>query len=165
MPNNENGDRKINSTGGLFRTQLSEMLKNGISAANGEDIEADYHEGKGSGKDYSNYPKEFFTESLDFKGKINLILDKKEITLDELEAIIETKELKKYYKDNTLPKEEILIKLSNYTGYPVDFFKAAPMGLITKRHHRRNVILAICLLVLVISVAVFGIVYFSVILK
>ncbi|RIA66487.1 hypothetical protein EI71_01598 [Anaeroplasma bactoclasticum] len=161
MPNDEHEDRRLNSTGALFKTQLSEMLKNGISVANGKDIEVDYHEGKGSKKDYSNYPKEFFTESLDFKGKIDLILKKKEITLKDLEIIIEDKELKKFYKDNTLPKEEVLIKLSNYSGYPISFFKEKPMMETTKNNHKRNVIIAVVLLTILIFVIVFSALYIT----
>lgn len=161
MPDDEREDRRLNSTGALFKTQLSEMLKNGISVANGKDIEMNYHEGAGSDKDYSNYPKEFFTEALDFKGKIDLILKKKEITLQELEVYVETKELKDYYKNNTLPKEEILKKLSEFSGYPVQFFKDKPMIQTTKNHHRRNIIIAISILVIVILIIVFGAFYFS----
>ena len=76
--------RRANTVATLIRGSPAELMRSKIGAANGEEPEMDYHEGKGSTKSYEGYPKEFFTENLDYKGKIDLILKKKMMILRSL---------------------------------------------------------------------------------
>jgi hypothetical protein len=161
MPEEDHGARKNNTVGTLWRNQPAELMRNNLAYANGEEIESDFHEGSGSKKEYDKYPKEYFTKSLTFKDKIDLILQYKEITIGELAIAIKIskEELLEYCKQDKIPKDNILIALSNISGYPVSFFKEKSMIATTNSHHRRKVIIAIMLVAITIITAVGGIIY------
>lgn len=164
MPEDSDKNRRVNTTGALFKNQLGEMLKAGISAANGEELEQDYHEGEGSHMNFEGFPKEYFTKRLEFKDKIDLVLDKKEVTLPELaiDLGISMEELNLCIKKNVLPKEEVLKKLADYSSYPIDFFKAPPMMDATKNNHKRNVIIAVSLVIIITLIVIYSIIHITV---
>ena len=161
MPEEDNKMRRANTVATLRRGSPAELMRSKIGAANGEEPEMDYHEGKGSTKSYEGYPKEFFTENLDYKGKIDLILKKKELTLVELAINCnqDKEKFKEYYLNNKIPTSDVLEKLSQVSGYPVSFFKAPPMIDTTKKNHKRNVIIAIILLSITIIMIIIGVLY------
>lgn len=162
MPEEDNSARRTNTVSTLMKSgSAAELMRSKLGAANGSEPEMDYHEGKGSQKSYEGYPKEFYTEKLDFKGKIELILRKKEITMTELitSLKIDKTTFKEYYEKNRIPKNDVLEKLSEFSGYPVSFFKAPPMEDTTKGNHKKKVILSILLVLIVLGVLVFALVY------
>lgn len=161
MPEEDNNLRRANTVCTLRRGNPAELMRSKLGAANGEEPEMDYHEGKGSQKSYEGYPKEFFTESLDFKDKIDLVLKKQGITLEELaiKGSIDKEELKECYLKNKIPNNEILEGLSKVSTYPVSFFKAPPMMDTTRKNHKRNVIIAIILLIIFLGFIALAIYY------
>lgn len=158
-----NEDKRLNTVGTLLNKSQAELLRTKIGDANGEDYETNFHEGLGSNEDFNGFPKEFYTENLDFKGKIDLILKKKEITIQELalEIKIQKEDLKRYYEKNIIPNDEVLSLLSSYSGYPIAFFKMKSMIEKTKNNHKRNLIIGFSILFIVLFIIVFGIVYIS----
>lgn len=161
MPEEDYEARKNNTVGTLWKNQPAELMRNNLAYQNGKEIESDFHEGCGSKKEYDKYPKEYFTKILTFKDKIDLILKYKEITIEELAIAIKisTEELLEYYNQNKIPKDDILMELSNISLYPVSFFKEKSMIDTTNTHHRKRVVIAILLLIIVILTAVGGILY------
>ena len=161
MPEEDYEARKNNTVGTLWRNQPAELMRNNLAYQNGKEIESDFHEGCGSKKEYDKYPKEYFTKILTFKDKIDLILKYKEITIEELAIAIKIskEELLEYYNQNKIPKDDVLIELSNISLYPVSFFKEKSMIDTTNTHHRKRVVIAILVLSLVILAAVGGRLY------
>ena len=161
MPEEDYEARKNNTVGTLWRNQPAELMRNNLAYQNGKEIESDFHEGSGSKKEYDKYPKEYFTKSLTFKDKIDLILKYKKITIEELAIAIKisTEELLEYYNQNKIPKDDILMELSNISLYPISFFKEKSMIDTTNTNHRKRVVIAILLLSIVILTAVRVILY------
>ena len=167
MPEEDHEARKNNTVGTLWRNQPAELMRNNLAYANGKEIESDFHEGSGSKKEYDKYPKEYFTQSLTFKDKIDLILKYKEITIGELAIAIKIskEELLDYYNQNKIPKDDILMELSNVSSYPVSFFKRKSMIESTKSNHKKKIILSIVLITIFVIIVAGGFIYFGFIFK
>ena len=167
MPEEDVEARKGNTISTLWRNQPAELMRNNIANLNGKEIESDYHEGKGNLEDYSKYPKEFFTMNLSFKDKIDLILKYQEITIEELAIAIKISkdELLEYYNQNKIPKNDILMELSNISSYPVSFFKRKSMIESTKSNHKKKIILSIVLISIFVIIVAGGFIYFGFIFK
>ena len=164
MAEEDNKARRMNTVSTLMRSHHpAELMRSKIGDANGEEPEMDYHEGKGSRKNYEGFPKEYFTGILDFNAKINLVLEKKGLMIDELAREIKTPktELLKYMKKNIIPNDFILLELERISGYPIEFFKAPPMVEVTRKDHRKKVIISIVLVSVVISLVIFAFIYFA----
>lgn len=162
MAEEDNKARKMNTVSTLmYSRHVGELMRSKLGDANGDEPEMDYHEGKGNNKNYEGFPKEYFTECLDFNAKIKLVLEKKGLMIDELAREIKTPkaEILDYMKKNSIPVDFILVELERVSGYPKEFFKAEPLVEVTKKDHRKKIIISFVLLGIVLAIIIFSIVY------
>ena len=112
---------------------LPGMLRSRINEANNGGLTPSKETGP-DGKNLDGYPKEFFERDMLFKDKILLILGEKKITLSNLayEAGIEEDLLQKLMDKNKLPKDNVLQKIADCSGYSVDFLKSKPISKLFK---------------------------------
>ncbi|MCR5231830.1 MAG: hypothetical protein K6B64_04210 [Acholeplasmatales bacterium] len=103
---------------------LPGMLRGRISEANNEALKPSMEEGKEQKIDLSKFPKVFFEKEMTLEEKINYVLKEKETDIDSLanDIKVDKSKLLKYIKKGKLPKD-ILKALSDYSSYPLEFFK------------------------------------------
>lgn len=108
---------------------LQGMLRSRINEANHGGLTPSTETGP-DGKDLVGYPKVFFEKDMHFKDKIELVLEEKSILLSNLakEIGIEEDLLKKLMNKDKLPKKNILEKLSEYSGYSIEYYQSKPIS-------------------------------------
>ena len=132
-----------------------EFFRKRIGELNGKGIEMDYHEGKDdSNIDYSNFPKEFFLYPMTYKDKINLILEKKEITIGEL-----AREISFSKEEIENPNKKVYEALANFSSYPIEFFTAKPIQNIVKTSNIKRWVIGISIVVISLAILIGTFIY------
>lgn len=119
MPKNNDEFKHV-----MPKRDLPGMLRGRISEANNEALKPSIEEGKDQNLDLSKFPKVFFEKEMTLEEKINYVLKEKETDIDSLanDINLDKSKLLKYIKKGKLPKN-ILNALSDYSSYPIEFFK------------------------------------------
>lgn len=140
MSKNENNEElKL-----LPKRNPQEFFRKRIGELNNSPVEMDYHEGKSSKKDYTGYPAEYFTKPMTFKDKVDLVLEKKNISIEDFCFELAIKK-----EDAYTSTVEYIDNLSKYSGYPKEFFLAESFVDTAVKAHRKAVILSIILVIVI----------------
>lgn len=132
-----------------------EFFRKRIGELNNQSIEMDYHVDKDHSIDYTGFPTEYFTKPMNYSDKIDLVLEKKGISLNELllELSISKEEL--YSK-----KDYVLEKLALFSSYPKAFFEIESFINTAKKEHLKKVIISVTIILLVLFAFVGSFLYF-----